>query len=136
MAKKIAGATSDAIQGQIEQIKNQVDIMQEQRSQAVPDSQTERMLTEDIDIAKADIAELKGVASDDAKNESKAVSNVEAKNRNLLANILDKIASIVDEVDIASTSATKTLEQVQSEVDKIYGDQSKNETYYFKRRGL
>jgi len=39
------------------------------------------------------------------------------------------------EAKIANAEMThKTLEEVEQEVDRIYGDQSKNETYYFSRR--
>jgi hypothetical protein len=56
--------------------------------------------------------------------------------RKAVADCLHKMASIVDNMNLAPEVARMSLKEVESEVDKLYGNQSTNETYYFSRRGI
>lgn len=51
-----------------------------------------------------------------------------------IANIVQKVAGLFAEVDTAE-DLDKPLEQIEKAVHSLYGDQGKNSTYYFDRRG-
>ena len=51
-----------------------------------------------------------------------------------LASIVAKVAGIFSQVDTIE-DLNKPLEQIEKAVHSLYGDQSKNSTFYFDRRG-
>ena len=51
-----------------------------------------------------------------------------------LAKIVEKVAGVFAEIDTVKDLDT-TLEQIEKAVHSVYGDQSKNSTFYFDRRG-
>lgn len=57
-----------------------------------------------------------------------------AEVRPKVASVVKKVAGIFAEVDTVD-DLDKPLEQIEKAVHGLYGDQSKNSTYYFDRRG-
>lgn len=223
MRRRIASPTAEAIERQMDEVQDQIDIMEEQLSKANPGTETVRQLEDDIEAAKADLDALGevaksarlekranvgidrallmkvlfhidnmlfgteeemldsmqllrtilrtrrpikygpgesaspdsrelfvrhllnlvvraargGTAADEMAAVAKSASeDIESDNKLRMARILDKMATIIEKVDLAEDFVNKPLAEVEAAVDAIYGDQSKNETYYFQRRGL
>ena len=55
--------------------------------------------------------------------------------RSRVASVVQKIAGVFAAVDSVADLEGKSLEAIQAAVHKLYGDQSKNGTFYTSRRG-
>lgn len=105
-------------------------------------------LKDDISFIGEQVKKLKSAAEPAAKNYTRIVSilaglqrAIEISKRPQFAALRPKIATIVQKtagvfecVDTVE-DLDKPLEQIEKAVHGLYGDQSKNSTYYFDRRG-
>ena len=102
----------------------------------------------DIEFIGHQIQKLKSAASTPARNYARivricdgltAIASSARKPENYgvrpkIANIVKKVAGVFSEVDTVE-DLEKPLDQIEKAVHSLYGDQSKNDTYYFDRRG-
>jgi hypothetical protein len=100
-------------------------------------------MQDDIDRLQCEISRLKSAAETPANNYKRMVSILEGlhraavacgrpQNRHLTPRVRDitvKVAGLFQEVD-TTEDLNKPLEQIEKAVESLYGDQSKNSTWY------
>lgn len=105
-------------------------------------------LKNDISFIGEQVRKLKSAAIVPARNYARIVSILTglerateiakrpqyAAVRPRIATIVEKVAGVFECVDTVA-DLDKPLEQIEKAVHGLYGDQSKNSTYYFDRRG-
>ncbi len=103
---------------------------------------------DEVDHLKEQISKLHSAASVPLKNYQRVLSILEglktatelasrpqnAALRPKIAGVIEKVAGVFSEVD-TTEDLDKPLEAIEKAVHGLYGDQSKNSTYYFDRRG-
>jgi hypothetical protein len=108
----------------------------------------EKSMKDDIDFINAQIRKLKSAAMIPANNYRRIIRIIDGldkahklasrpQNVNIRPRIIElfrKTAGVFAEVDTVQ-DLNKPLEQIEKAVHALYGDQSKNETFYLGRRG-
>ncbi len=105
-------------------------------------------MKEDLDRMHSQVKELHAAAEEPAKAYGRVLAITAGLGRAIeiarrpqnaavrprLAQIVDKVAGVFAEIDTVE-DLDKSLEQIEKAVHGLYGDQSKNSTFYFDRRG-
>ena len=152
-AKKIIAATRDLVKmdPQDESVQQAVASIKEQVGQLASDVEDTSQVAssnEDVEFMKGQISKLQQAAEIPSNNYMRIVEilkglSVAAKAcerpqyaalRPRISSIIEKVAGVFSEVDTVQ-DLDKPLEAIEKAVHGLYGDQSKNSTFYFDRRG-
>lgn len=135
----------EAIQRTVDNLQAQVGLLNELAR--ADRSWGEDSMKDDAEFIGNQVQKLKAAAAAPARNYARIVSICDglreatlaarrpenAAVRPQLAKIVKRVAGIFSEVDTVD-DLDKPLEQIEKAVHALYGDQSRNETYYFDRR--
>ncbi len=138
---------SEAVTDTVQELQEEIKVISEQASEA-EESFGKESMKDDIGFIHSQIDTLHSASTHNAKIYSKISSILETlkkavaaterrsdvKARRTLASSVHKLAGIFQQVDTVE-DLDKPLEQIEKAVHSVYGDQSKNSTYYFDRRG-
>lgn len=135
--------TVDGLKEQIAQLTSEVD-----KPTGEANSHGDQSRKDDVSFLKDQITKLQQAAEIPAKNYSRVVEVLKgleraaqacerlqyAALRPRISTIVEKIAGVFAEVDTVE-DLDKPLAAIEKAVHGLYGDQSKNSTFYFDRRG-
>lgn len=137
----------EAVQSTVEGLQAQVGLLNEQAREDKNSPWGAQSMKDDVDFIKDQIQKLKSAAAIPAANyrrifniasELERAWDFASKPQNVavrarLKDSVAKIAGIFAEVDTVA-DLDKPLEAIEKAVHSVYGDQSKNSTFYFERR--
>lgn len=142
---------SEAVQRSVDELKAQVKWLsqiEKPTGYKANENFGEHSLKDDIAFVGEQVKRMKSAALPSAKNYARIVSILSgleraseiakrpqyAAMRPRIALIVQKVAGVFAEVDTVQ-DLDKPLETIEKAVHGLYGDQSKNSTFYFDRRG-
>lgn len=137
----------EAVQSTVEGLQAQVGLLNEQAREDKNSPWGAQSMKDDVNFIKDQIQKLKSAAAIPAANyrrifniasELERAWDFASKPQNVavraqLKDSVAKIAGIFAEVDTVA-DLDKPLEAIEKAVHSVYGDQSKNSTFYFERR--
>lgn len=137
----------EAVKATVEGLQDQVGLLNEQAREDKDSPWGSQSMKDDVSFIKEQIQKLKSAAAIPASNYRRIyeiASNLErawdhaSKPQNVgirpqLQAAVAKVAGIFAEVDTVA-DLDKPLEAIEKAVHSVYGDQSKNSTFYFQRR--
>ena len=157
--KKLVAATrrlaqmdpqDEAVKATADELKVEIDLVTKdvEKPAGAPGSFGEQSLKDDASFVADQIGKLKSAAERPARNYVRIYNILKglhqaaeiakrpqyAALRPRLATITEKVAGLFAEVDTVA-DLDKPLEAIEKAVHSLYGDQSKNSTFYLDRRG-
>ena len=140
----------EAVKATAEELKSEIDLAAKEveKPAGAPGSFGEQSLKDDASFVADQISQLKAACERPARNYARMYNILKglhqaaevakrpqyAALRPRLAQITEKVAGLFAEVDTVE-DLDKPLEQIEKAVHGLYGDQSKNSTFYLDRRG-
>lgn len=140
----------EAVKATADELKSEIDLASKEveKPAGAPGSFGEQSLKDDASFVADQISQLKAACERPARNYTRMYNILKglhqaaeiakrpqyAALRPRLATITEKVAGLFAEVDTVA-DLDKPLEQIEKAVHSLYGDQSKNSTFYLDRRG-
>ena len=132
----------DAVSRAVKGLESQIAILREQMKGTR--SWAKDSMSSDIEYLQEEIKRMKAAAEIPAKNWQRVISILDGLHRAAtlavrpqnsevaprIKEITAKVAGLFKEIDTAEDIAEKSLEEIEKAVANMYGDQSKNSTYY------
>lgn len=141
---------ADAVKGTVEVLQKEIDLLggAVEKPAGFKGSFGEHSNKDDIDFLKQQISKLHSAAVQPAARYQRILAITAGLHRALqaserpqfaalrprIAKIVEKVAGVFAEVDTVA-DLDKPLEQIEKAVHALYGQQDKNSTFYFDRRG-
>ena len=136
----------ESVARSVKGLQEQVSLLREQLQGSR--SWSKESMQQDVKWLEEEISRLKSAAEIPASNYTRIVSILDGLHRAAVAasrpqnahlatqlrDVTAKVAGLFQEVD-TTEDLNKPLEAIEKAVEGLYGDQSKNDTYYFTRRG-
>ena len=139
---------SDAVGRTVQNLQNQVGLLNELAREDKNSPWGADSMKDDVAFIGEQIKKLRSAAAVPASNYRRIVEitdklreawHVASKPQNAqvrprVARLIQQVAGVFAEIDTVH-DLDKPLEQIEKAVHGLYGDQSRNDTYYFGRRG-